>query len=48
MTIAEVTKKCGLTADTFKVLRAQWIADYVRRTTGGIRGYSIEYCRWVE
>lgn len=48
MTIAEVAKQYGLTADTLRYYERIGLLPDVRRTSGGIRDYSEEDCRWVE
>lgn len=48
MTIAEVAKKYGLTPDTLRYYERVGLLPNVRRTSGGIRDYSEEDCRWVE
>ena len=48
MTIAEVAKKYGLTADTLRYYERIGLLATVNRTSGGIRDYSEEDCRWVE
>lgn len=48
MTIAEVAKKSGLTADTLRYYERVGLLPVVRRTSGGIRDYSDEDCRWVD
>lgn len=48
MTIAEVAKKYGLTPDTLRYYERVDLLPNVRRTSGGIRDYSEEDCRWVE
>lgn len=48
MTIAEVSKKYGLSADTLRYYERIGLIPGVRRTQGGIRDYSEEDCRWVE
>ena len=48
MTIAEVAKKYGLTPDTLRYYERVGLLANVRRTSGGIRDYSDEDCRWVE
>ena len=48
MTISEVAKKFGLTADTLRYYERVGLLPNVRRTSGGIRDYSEEDCRWVE
>jgi DNA-binding transcriptional MerR regulator len=47
MTIAEVAKQFGLTADTLRYYERIGLLPNVRRTSGGIRDYSEEDCRWV-
>jgi MerR family transcriptional regulator, aldehyde-responsive regulator len=48
MTIAEVAKKYGLTADTLRYYERVGLLPDVRRTSGGVRDYSEEDYRWVE
>ena len=48
MTIAEVAKKYGLTPDTLRYYERINLLPNVARTSGGIRDYSEEDCRWVE
>lgn len=48
MTISEVAKKYGLTPDTLRYYERVGLLPNVRRTSGGIRDYSEEDCRWVE
>lgn len=48
MTIAEVVKKYGLTADTLRYYERIGLLPDVKRTPGGIRDYSEEDCRWIE
>lgn len=48
MTIAEVAKKFGLTPDTLRYYERIGLLPNVHRSTGGIRDYSEEDCRWVE
>jgi MerR family transcriptional regulator, aldehyde-responsive regulator len=48
MTIADVAKQFGLTADTLRYYERVGLLPNVRRTSGGIRDYSEEDCRWVE
>jgi DNA-binding transcriptional MerR regulator len=48
MTIAEVAKQFGLTADTLRYYERIGLLPDVKRTAGGIRDYSEEDCRWVE
>jgi DNA-binding transcriptional MerR regulator len=48
MTIAEVSKKFNLSADTLRYYERVGLIPSVRRTSGGIRDYSEEDCNWVE
>lgn len=48
MTIAEVAKQYGLTADTLRYYERIGLLPGVKRTAGGIRDYSEEDRRWVE
>jgi DNA-binding transcriptional MerR regulator len=48
MTITEVAKQYGLTADTLRYYERIGLLPGVKRTAGGIRDYSEEDCRWVE
>lgn len=48
MTISEVVRKYGLSADTLRYYERVGLLPNVRRTSGGIRDYSEEDCRWVE
>jgi DNA-binding transcriptional MerR regulator len=48
MTIAEVSKKYGLTADTLRYYERVGLLPNVARTSSGIRNYTEEDCRWVE
>jgi len=48
MTIAEVSKKYGLSADTLRYYERIGLLPNVARTAGGVRNYSEEDCRWVE
>lgn len=48
MTIAEVSKKYELSADTLRYYERIGLIPNVNRTSGGIRDYSEEDCRWVE
>jgi MerR family transcriptional regulator, aldehyde-responsive regulator len=48
MTIAEVSKKYGLTADTLRYYERIGLLPNIKRTSGGIRNYSQEDCNWVE
>ena len=48
MTIAEVSKKFDLTADTLRYYERIGLIPAVGRTGGGIRDYSESNCGWVE
>ena len=48
MTIAEVAKKYGMTADTLRYYERIGLLPHVQRTPGGIRDYSADDCNWVE
>ena len=48
MTIAEVSKKFGVTADTLRYYERIGIFPPVPRTKGGIRDYDEDSCRWIE
>ncbi len=48
MTIAEVAKKFDLTADTMRYYERMGLIPGVNRTSGGIRNYQEEDCRWIE
>ena len=48
MTIAEVSKKYDLTADTLRYYERIGLLPVVNRTSGGNRDYTDEDCGWVE
>jgi len=48
MTIAEVSNKFQLSADTLRYYERVGLIPSVNRTKGGIRDYNEEACRWVE
>ena len=48
MTIAEVSKKYGLSADTLRYYERIGLIPAVGRTAGGARSYTQEDCNWVE
>lgn len=48
MTIAEVSKKYGISADTLRYYERIGLIPPVNRTSGGIREYTEEDCGWVE
>jgi DNA-binding transcriptional MerR regulator len=47
MTIAEVSKKYGLSADTLRYYERIGLIPTVHRTAGGIRNYTEEDLNWV-
>lgn len=48
MTITEVAKKYDLTPDTLRYYERIGLLPGVGRTSGGIRDYQEEDCRWIE
>lgn len=48
MTIAEVSKKYELSADTLRYYERVGLIPGVNRNKSGIRDYTEEDCRWVE
>ncbi|MEN6317096.1 MAG: MerR family transcriptional regulator [Clostridiaceae bacterium] len=48
MTITEVSKKYDLTPDTLRYYERVGLIPSVGRTSGGIREYHDEDCRWIE
>ena len=48
MTIAEVSKTFGLTADTLRYYERIGLIPPVKRSSSGIRDYDEEDCNWVE
>lgn len=48
MTIAEVSKKYGLSADTLRYYERIGLLPPVPRTKGGIRDYDEASCGWIE
>lgn len=48
MTIAEVSKKYDITADTLRYYERIGLIPPVPRTSGGIRDYNEESCGWIE
>lgn len=48
MTITEVSKTFGLSADTLRYYERIGLIPEVNRSKGGIRDYTEENCRWVE
>ena len=48
MTIAEVSRKYGLSADTLRYYERIGLIPPVPRTKGGFRDYNEESCGWIE
>ena len=48
MTIAETSKKYGLTADTLRYYERIGLMPPVPRTKGGVRNYDDASCGWIE
>lgn len=48
MTIAEVSRKYGLSADTLRYYEKEGLIPRVRRQENGLRDYSQQDCNWVE
>ena len=48
MTIAEVSKKYDLTADTIRYYERIGLIPTIPRTENGIRNFDEESCRWIE
>lgn len=48
MTIAEVSRKYGLTPDTLRYYERMGLLPAIQRTESGVRNYSETDCRWVE
>jgi DNA-binding transcriptional MerR regulator len=48
MTIAEVSKAFGLSADTLRYYERIGLIPPVNRKKSGVRDYTEEDCRWVE
>lgn len=48
MTIAEVSKKYGLSADTLRYYERVGLIPEIKRNKSGIRDYKEEDCRWIE
>ena len=48
MTIAEVSRKTGLSADTLRYYERVGLIPAISRTSGGIRDYGETDIRWVE
>lgn len=48
MTIKEVSARYGLTPDTLRYYEKIGLLPPVDRTSGGVRNYKSEDCRWIE
>lgn len=48
MTITEVSKKYGLSADTLRYYERVGLIPKVNRNKSGVRDYTREDCNWVE
>lgn len=48
MTIAEVSRKYGLSADTLRYYERIGLIPNVPRSKSGIRDYDEDSCRWIE
>jgi DNA-binding transcriptional MerR regulator len=48
MTIAEVCKRFGMSADTLRYYEKAGLIPAVRRTSGGIRDYTDYDCGWID
>lgn len=48
MTIKEVSEKYGLSQDTLRYYERVGLIPKVERTSGGIRNYTENSCKWVE
>ncbi|GEA17566.1 MerR family transcriptional regulator [Moorella sp. E306M] len=48
MTIAEVSKKFGLSPDTLRYYERIGLIPRVNRNESGIRDYTEEDCKWIE
>lgn len=48
MTIAEVSRRYGLTADTLRYYERIGLIPPVPRGAGGVRCYDEDSCRWIE
>ena len=48
MTIAEVSKKYGLTQDTIRYYEKMGLIPPVPRNKSGIRNFDEQSCRWIE
>jgi DNA-binding transcriptional MerR regulator len=48
MTISEVSKKFGLSADTLRYYERIGLIPHVPRSQSGLRDYDEESCNWIE
>ena len=48
MTIAQVSRRCGVSADTLRYYERMGLLPAIARTPGGIRDYSEDDCSWVD
>ena len=48
MTIAEVSKKYDISADTLRYYERIGLLPPIPRTKSGIRDYDEDSCRWIE
>ena len=48
MTIAEVSRKYDITADTLRYYERIGLIPHVPRSKSGIRDYDEASCRWIE
>lgn len=48
MTIAQVSKRCGVSADTLRYYERMGLLPSIARTPGGIRDYSEDDCSGVD
>jgi len=48
LTITEVSREFGLSADTLRYYERIGLIPPVPRTKGGVRNYDKESCRWIE
>ena len=48
MTIAEVSRRYDISADTLRYYERVGLLPNISRTAGGIRNYSEDDCHWVE
>ncbi|MPN37484.1 HTH-type transcriptional regulator AdhR [bioreactor metagenome] len=48
MTIAEVSKRYGLSQDTLRYYERIGLIPHVHRSASGIRDYSPEDCNWID